>query len=480
MKQRAKVYKGKRVVMGDKNRVTKHEIHVNDIPQQGGESGGSNGGGGGNTPKPALTINDVTFYDYDGTILYSYTKDEFLRLKEMPPLPTQEGLICQEWNWDFADAKEFVSEFDAIDIGATYITDDGTTRLYITIEEPANKSLTLYTSCLRGTNTIDWGDGTIEQLKSNISHTYSETGDYLITINSVNGGVCLGDPTPEVFLGRSDGVDQCFLRRCHIGLNAYIGYELYSQDMSTRRGGLYNSKYLEKISIPNTCTRIASNGFCNCFSLKCLIIPRNCIDIYSNALNYTYGIKTISFPKGIKLCEQMYGRVERLIIPTPVEISPSFVYTGHCSEIISNTLIQSRENVTLKKVRLPLNFEGSLGWSAFENCKSLRHINLPQGITTLPKNGFSECKSLISIVVPSSVTIVEPYALKYCESLVYVDFSEHKAIPSLENKSAFNSTHYLMKIVVPDTLYDEWIVATNWSSVASNIIKKSDWDAQNL
>lgn len=40
MKQRAKVYKGKRVVMGDKNRVTKHEIHVNDIPQQGGNSSG--------------------------------------------------------------------------------------------------------------------------------------------------------------------------------------------------------------------------------------------------------------------------------------------------------------------------------------------------------------------------------------------------------------------------------------------------------
>lgn len=46
MKQRAKVYKGKRVVMGDKNRVTKHEIHVNDIPQQGGESSGGNSEGG--------------------------------------------------------------------------------------------------------------------------------------------------------------------------------------------------------------------------------------------------------------------------------------------------------------------------------------------------------------------------------------------------------------------------------------------------
>lgn len=47
MKQKAKIYKGKRIVMGDKNLVTKNEIHVNDIPQEGGESGGGNTGSGG-------------------------------------------------------------------------------------------------------------------------------------------------------------------------------------------------------------------------------------------------------------------------------------------------------------------------------------------------------------------------------------------------------------------------------------------------
>lgn len=44
MKIKAKTYKGKRIVMGDKNLVTKNEIHVNDIPQQGGNSGGGGGG----------------------------------------------------------------------------------------------------------------------------------------------------------------------------------------------------------------------------------------------------------------------------------------------------------------------------------------------------------------------------------------------------------------------------------------------------
>lgn len=39
-KQKAKIYKGKRVVMGDKNLVTKNEIHVNDIPRNEGHIDG--------------------------------------------------------------------------------------------------------------------------------------------------------------------------------------------------------------------------------------------------------------------------------------------------------------------------------------------------------------------------------------------------------------------------------------------------------
>ena len=43
--------------------------------------------------------NDVVFRDYDGKILYSYSKTEIASLSELPPLPTREGLTCQEWNW---------------------------------------------------------------------------------------------------------------------------------------------------------------------------------------------------------------------------------------------------------------------------------------------------------------------------------------------------------------------------------------------
>lgn len=38
----------------------------------------------------------VNFYDYDGVLLYSFSKEEAESMDELPPLPTRNGLICQE------------------------------------------------------------------------------------------------------------------------------------------------------------------------------------------------------------------------------------------------------------------------------------------------------------------------------------------------------------------------------------------------
>lgn len=114
---------------------------------------------GGDTNQTAEK-NDVTFYDYDGTIRYSYTAEEFLALTEMPPLPRQQGLICQEWNWSYEDAIEYVAEYEVLDVGATYITDDGKTRLYIRIAAEGRMDVPLYLQqTVANGVTIDWGDG---------------------------------------------------------------------------------------------------------------------------------------------------------------------------------------------------------------------------------------------------------------------------------------------------------------------------------
>lgn len=77
----------------------------------------------------------VVFYDYEGTVLYSYSSDKFLSLTEMPPNPSHDGLVAQGWNWELEDAKEYVAQHEALTIGQLYTTHDGKTRIYLRIDK---------------------------------------------------------------------------------------------------------------------------------------------------------------------------------------------------------------------------------------------------------------------------------------------------------------------------------------------------------
>ena len=67
--------------------------------------------------------------------------------------------------------------------------------------------------------------------------------------------------------------------------------------------------------------------------------------------------------------------------------------------------------------------------------------------------------------------------LNGCNSLELVDMTGSTGVPWLENVDNFANTNNTYKIVVPDPLYDTWIAATNWASIASHIMKQSDWNA---
>ena len=88
------------------------------------------GGGGGSTSD--VEMKDVNFYDYDGTIVTSWTLEELATKTALPDYPSHEGLICQGWNWSLADLKTTNRKMN---VGAMYITDDGKTRIYIHLEE---------------------------------------------------------------------------------------------------------------------------------------------------------------------------------------------------------------------------------------------------------------------------------------------------------------------------------------------------------
>ena len=57
-------------------------------------------------------------------------------MQAMPDLPTRNGLVCQEWNWSLSNMKSYVAKYGKCDVGATYTTNDGKTRLKLVVRNP--------------------------------------------------------------------------------------------------------------------------------------------------------------------------------------------------------------------------------------------------------------------------------------------------------------------------------------------------------
>lgn len=369
---------------------------------------------GGGDVNPTAEKNAVTFYDYDGTIRYSYTAEEFLALTEMPPLPRQQGLICQEWNWSYEDAREYVTEYGVLDVGATYITDDGKTRLYIRIAAEGRMDVPLYfQQTIANGVTIDWGDGSATETldgtgKVNTTHRYASIGDYMISLDVAEG--------------------------CTLNLGHNVsGYCVMG---STDNDGKIYRNMLQKVEIGTRLPYLKGYQFSGC-SLTSIALP-NSVKMEGSNIFASSKIKSIVLPNTLILGSSLFNGCSNLffvVMSAKTSFSNQFFYNASS---ISSLILPS------------INFDVS--------------------------SVLYGCSSLPSIVIPESTTAIGSSTFGNCYSLSCIDFSHHTSIPTLAKTNAFTGIPSDCKIIVPDALYDEWVAATNWSTYASYIIKKSDWD----
>lgn len=414
---------------------------------------------------PSLSANDVNFYDYDGGILHTYTKDEFLALSEMPSLPERLGLVCQGWNYSLEDAKAYVGEYGVLHIGAMYITDDGKTRLYITIDSPFAAEVPLYFSLTTPNSlVIDWGDGKKEPISGsgslNVSHKYEEVGDYVIAFEVAEGCVfTLGQKETSssyIPLMGSTSVYSNMLKKVEIGKNIT---EILQRTFC-------NCYSLLSVTIPKYVTTLDNHAFYYCLSLSSITIPDSVTSIGNYAFDYCYSLTSITIPDSVtSIGNSAFGHCSSLtsiLIPNNITTLESMVFSN-CSSLQSVIL---NSNITFRN--------GSQ--EQFINCTALRSFVFPEQVSYLGPRVFNDCKSLTSVIFNRNELNLNSVVLSNCISLVFLDFSRVQNVPSLAGSTYIPSSNYY-KIIVPDALYDEWIAATNWSTHASKIIKKSDWDA---
>ena len=196
---------------------------------------------------------------------------------------------------------------------------------------------------------------------------------------------------------------------------------------------------------------------------KCGIITKNSSVIAENAV-YGSALIKIEIGSNVAIGGQAFTScysLSSITIPNNITSLGIYAFNGCCS--LSNIILPS--SLT------------SLESNLFNGCYSLKNISIPNSITNIKGSCFYNCYSLSNLSISNKVTSITANAFNSCRGIKYYDFSTHTSVPSLANTSAFSNIPSDCKIIVPDNLYDTWIAATNWSTYASYIIKKTDWEA---
>ena len=142
-------------------------------------------------------------------------------------------------------------------------------------------------------------------------------------------------------------------------------------------------------------------------------------------------------------------------------------------------LFRGMENLTHAPELKPMTSIDRCYSNMFDHCKSL--IKPPSVVYVnsceAGCNGmFYNCTSLKRIKMNASSGSWGESMFNGCTSLELVDMTGSTGVPQLENVNNFDNTNDTYKIVVPASLYDTWVNETNWASIASHIMKQSDWN----
>lgn len=419
---------------------------------------------------PAME-NDVMFYDYDGTVVYSYTKDKFLALEAMPTVPIHPGLTSIGWNWTLEELQDYVEKYGIGQTGATYIPTDGKTKVNIEIN---NAELNLYLGLgINGTVNVDWGDESNQDITgSSLStttfteHIYNNPGKYTLIFTltensqiSLNGAGSMGSG----FLFSTTASSTNSKKRNHIVKSIIIG--------SNTRIGTIGLGYpnMEYVILPETYFVEGANYIATGLkALKVIIYPHE----YTNNFAFNYGaenqmIRAMVFsPKNTTLPSGYLRNnlVARRFLPSPLTET---IMQNQCISATALNIAVIPENVV------------DIRDAIFSGCTNLQKVifNNSSKLTKTPDSFLSGCTSLTEFTFPPLIERIQPSCFNNCTNLSIVNCLNLSAVPTLDNINAFSNVSNDCKIIVPDDLYEDWIAAANWSTYADNIISKSDWDA---
>ncbi|MBQ8689403.1 MAG: leucine-rich repeat domain-containing protein [Clostridia bacterium] len=232
----------------------------------------------------------------------------------------------------------------------------------------------------------------------------------------------------------------------------------------------YDCTSVKSVIIPEGIKSIGSNAFYGCSGISEIVIPDSVTEIGDNAFFECTALSKVELSEGLTVIgAAAFGRccsLTEIIIPDSVTELGAAVFKD-CT-VLENVVIG--KNITEMKA----SDDQYNGDGTFANCTSLKHIELPEGISYIPAFAFSGCTSLQEIMIPEGVTEIQKYAFSYCSSLTSVTVP--KKVSKI-GKCAFDSCASLFEICNQSALK---LNAEDFSSVKNIITDSADSKIRNI
>ena len=449
----------------------------------------------------------IRFYGPYGELVYSYTLAEISELTELPSLPEYKGLVGQEWNWSL---ENILAEGSELEVASMYITDDGATRIYVSLDEETISPKVGFIQEKANSVWVDWGDGS--QMESSdvcgypnlvsIKHNYEKSGNYVIRL--------VPDEGAKFWLeGSTNGT--CILHKIARGSleNMLYSNSIYKVELgrgiTSLREGCFCSYTIKSVTIPKEISDFG-RGFQKSYALEYLAFPKSVDNLTSSAFEESYSLKRVVFSDTLLFLSQyaFYNctHLEHMVLSSKARALGSYLFAGN--EMIESVDLSQQgtsigENcfygcIRLKKVKmqdviweigqsafrmcemlqdieLPDTIN-KIGTYAFGNCYSLRKIHIPEGVTVISGSIFYACYSLQEIKIPSTVTEIGAYAFNKCYGLQR--YYLYPTIPPTLSRSLDLAATEGIVIYVPKGCLEAYQTAEYWKTYADCMVEMEE------
>jgi len=207
----------------------------------------------------------------------------------------------------------------------------------------------------------------------------------------------------------------------------------------------YNCPELKDVIIPDSVTSIGANAFSKCTSLEEITLPSSVTDIGYEAFSGCTNLKNVTISAS-SLSDYLKMNID--VFNTPYDLT-----------------VKVNGELLTGEVEIPSGVT-SIPKMAFYNCAGITSITIPNTVTSIGAGAFWECADLKSVTIPDSVTSLGSGAFSGCTSLTDVVFS--KSVTSIED-STFSQCSNLKSITIPDSVTSIGYGAFNLCSSLTSI-----------